>query len=192
MTLLLQLSCVSRRIWGLALMERQRRLLKCIYSSGTQQGKRGRSQQADSTCDIWTVLLCKSVTFHGICCFSGSILYLEIQRQFCIIVRWAFSMVKSMSITLPVFEHCCNCVNSRFRSLTTAFFRDAMGFLLMFDLTNQQSFLNVRNWMSMSQHTYLPKHLDQCQPIVSLNHPFSRACKYNTTLIVYLTLYLPL
>lgn len=36
----------------------------------------------------------------------------------------------------------------RFRSLTTAFFRDAMGFLLMFDLTNQQSFLNVRNWMS--------------------------------------------
>lgn len=38
---------------------------------------------------------------------------------------------------------------SRFRSLTTAFFRDAMGFLLMFDLTSQQSFLNVRNWMSM-------------------------------------------
>uniref|UniRef100_A0A8C2JDK3 small monomeric GTPase n=2 Tax=Cyprinus carpio TaxID=7962 RepID=A0A8C2JDK3_CYPCA len=39
----------------------------------------------------------------------------------------------------------------RFRSLTTAFFRDAMGFLLMFDLTSQQSFLNVRNWMSQRQ-----------------------------------------
>lgn len=39
---------------------------------------------------------------------------------------------------------------SRFRSLTTAFFRDAMGFLLLFDLTNEQSFLNVRNWLSMS------------------------------------------
>uniref|UniRef100_A0A8C1V7Z5 small monomeric GTPase n=1 Tax=Cyprinus carpio TaxID=7962 RepID=A0A8C1V7Z5_CYPCA len=39
----------------------------------------------------------------------------------------------------------------RFRSLTTAFFRDAMGFLLMFDLTSQQSFLNVRNWMSEIQ-----------------------------------------
>ncbi|XP_061837122.1 ras-related protein Rab-27B-like [Nerophis lumbriciformis] len=39
----------------------------------------------------------------------------------------------------------------RFRSLTTAFFRDAMGFLLMFDLTNLQSFLNVRNWMSQLQ-----------------------------------------
>uniref|UniRef100_A0A2K5ZTC9 small monomeric GTPase n=1 Tax=Mandrillus leucophaeus TaxID=9568 RepID=A0A2K5ZTC9_MANLE len=35
----------------------------------------------------------------------------------------------------------------RFRSLTTAFFRDAMGFLLLFDLTNEQSFLNVRNWI---------------------------------------------
>ncbi|XP_030229957.1 ras-related protein Rab-27B isoform X1 [Gadus morhua] len=39
----------------------------------------------------------------------------------------------------------------RFRSLTTAFFRDAMGFLLMFDLSSQQSFLNVRNWMSQLQ-----------------------------------------
>ncbi|NWH70944.1 RB27B protein, partial [Piaya cayana] len=39
----------------------------------------------------------------------------------------------------------------RFRSLTTAFFRDAMGFLLMFDLTSQQSFLNIRSWMSQLQ-----------------------------------------
>ncbi|CAM4760049.1 unnamed protein product [Rotaria magnacalcarata] len=36
----------------------------------------------------------------------------------------------------------------RFRSLTTAFFRDAMGFVLMFDLTSEQSFLNVRNWLA--------------------------------------------
>ncbi|XP_034045618.1 ras-related protein Rab-27A [Thalassophryne amazonica] len=43
----------------------------------------------------------------------------------------------------------------RFRSLTTAFFRDAMGFLLLFDLTNEQSFLNVRHWMSQLQiHAY--------------------------------------
>ncbi|KAM3828400.1 LOW QUALITY PROTEIN: ras-related protein Rab-27A [Vipera latastei] len=42
----------------------------------------------------------------------------------------------------------------RFRSLTTAFFRDAMGFLL-FDLTSEQSFLNVQNWMSQLQtHAY--------------------------------------
>ncbi|XP_043934880.1 ras-related protein Rab-27A [Protopterus annectens] len=43
----------------------------------------------------------------------------------------------------------------RFRSLTTAFFRDAMGFILMFDLTNEQSFLNVRNWISqLRMHAY--------------------------------------
>ncbi|KAM9313155.1 ras-related protein Rab-27A [Gastrophryne carolinensis] len=43
----------------------------------------------------------------------------------------------------------------RFRSLTTAFFRDAMGFLLLFDLSNEQSFLNVRNWISQLQiHAY--------------------------------------
>lgn len=57
-------------------------------------------------------------------------------------VNLAFDSVLSvLLLTLP--SSCC-----RFRSLTTAFFRDAMGFLLMFDLTSQQSFLNVRNWMS--------------------------------------------
>ncbi|KRX87404.1 Ras-related protein Rab-27A [Trichinella pseudospiralis] len=30
----------------------------------------------------------------------------------------------------------------RFRSLTTAFYRDAMGFLLFYDVTNEASFLN--------------------------------------------------
>lgn len=35
----------------------------------------------------------------------------------------------------------------RFRSLTTAFYRDSMGFLLLFDLTSEQSFLEVRNWL---------------------------------------------
>lgn len=35
----------------------------------------------------------------------------------------------------------------RFRSLTTAFYRDAMGFLLLFDLTNEQSFLEIINWI---------------------------------------------
>ena len=43
----------------------------------------------------------------------------------------------------------------RFRSLTTAFFRDAMGFLLLFDLTSEQSFLNMRNWLTQLQtHAY--------------------------------------
>ena len=45
--------------------------------------------------------------------------------------------------------------SERFRSLTTAFFRDAIGFILMFDLTNEVTFLNVRNWISQLQtHSY--------------------------------------
>lgn len=43
----------------------------------------------------------------------------------------------------------------RFRTLTAAFFRDATGFLLVFDLTNESSFLNARNWLSEIQtNTY--------------------------------------
>lgn len=43
----------------------------------------------------------------------------------------------------------------RFRSLTTAFYRDAMGFLLIFDLTNEQSFLSVTSWLEqLKLHAY--------------------------------------
>ncbi|KAG5272228.1 ras-related protein Rab-27B isoform X1 [Sardina pilchardus] len=55
---------------------------------------------------------------------------------------------KSFKVHLQLWD---TAGQERFRSLTTAFFRDAMGFLLMFDLTSQQSFLNVRNWMSQLQ-----------------------------------------
>lgn len=34
----------------------------------------------------------------------------------------------------------------RFRSITHAYYRGAMGFLLMFDLTNEDSFTSVREW----------------------------------------------
>lgn len=43
----------------------------------------------------------------------------------------------------------------RFRSLTTAFFRDAMGFILLFDITSEQSFLNIRSWLEqLKTHAY--------------------------------------
>lgn len=44
---------------------------------------------------------------------------------------------------------------SRFRSLTTAFYRDAVGFFLIFDLTNEQSFLEIAYWMEqLKTHAY--------------------------------------
>ncbi|KAH8420303.1 hypothetical protein KR009_009008, partial [Drosophila setifemur] len=43
----------------------------------------------------------------------------------------------------------------RFRSLTTAFYRDAMGFLLIFDLTSEKSFLETENWLAqLRTHAY--------------------------------------
>ncbi|XP_065841777.1 ras-related protein Rab-27B-like [Oscarella lobularis] len=43
----------------------------------------------------------------------------------------------------------------RFRSLATAFFRNAMGFVVMFDVTNEQSFLNTRSWLQqLRTHAY--------------------------------------
>merc|ERR1712083_1054609 len=35
----------------------------------------------------------------------------------------------------------------RFRTITTAYYRGAMGILLVYDITDEQSFLNIRNWI---------------------------------------------
>lgn len=35
----------------------------------------------------------------------------------------------------------------RFRTITTAYYRGAMGVVLVYDVTDEQSFLNIRTWM---------------------------------------------
>eukprot|EP00066_Takifugu_rubripes_P005523 XP_003969638.2 PREDICTED: ras-related protein Rab-8B isoform X1 [Takifugu rubripes] len=35
----------------------------------------------------------------------------------------------------------------RFRTITTAYYRGAMGIMLVYDITNEKSFDNIRNWM---------------------------------------------
>ncbi|XP_057368298.1 ras-related protein Rab-27A-like [Daphnia carinata] len=59
---------------------------------------------------------------------------------------------KSQRIHLQLWD---TAGQERFRSLTTAFFRDSMGFLLLFDLTNEQSFLSIRSWLEqLKTHAY--------------------------------------
>lgn len=59
---------------------------------------------------------------------------------------------KSQRIMLQLWD---TAGQERFRSLTTAFFRDAMGFLVLFDLTSAQSFINVRDWLGQLKiHAY--------------------------------------
>uniref|UniRef100_A0A8D2QVW5 small monomeric GTPase n=1 Tax=Zosterops lateralis melanops TaxID=1220523 RepID=A0A8D2QVW5_ZOSLA len=35
----------------------------------------------------------------------------------------------------------------RFRTITTAYYRGAMGIMLVYDITNEKSFENIRNWV---------------------------------------------
>lgn len=43
----------------------------------------------------------------------------------------------------------------RYRSLNRAFFRDAMGFILIYDVTDEKSFLDVTHWIvELQTHTY--------------------------------------
>merc|ERR1740123_2168275 len=39
----------------------------------------------------------------------------------------------------------------RFRCLTYGYYRGAMGIMVVYDVTNEQSFLNVRNWFRLIQ-----------------------------------------
>ena len=53
---------------------------------------------------------------------------------------------QNLSSSVVVKARACMCAGQeRFRSLTTAFFRGAMGFILVFDVTAEQSLLSTRS-----------------------------------------------
>ncbi|UJR31590.1 hypothetical protein I4U23_019076 [Adineta vaga] len=64
---------------------------------------------------------------------------------------------KSFNVHLQLWD---TAGQERFRSLTSSFFRDAMGFLLVFDLTNETSFINVRNWIGEIQTNAYSENVD--------------------------------
>jgi GTPase SAR1 family protein len=39
----------------------------------------------------------------------------------------------------------------RFRTITTSYFRGAQGILLVYDVTDRQTFVSIRNWVAQIQ-----------------------------------------
>ncbi|KAK9503937.1 hypothetical protein O3M35_010391 [Rhynocoris fuscipes] len=59
---------------------------------------------------------------------------------------------KSRRLCLQIWD---TAGQERYRSLTTAYYREAMGFIILFDLTNEQSFINIRSWLDQLRiHAY--------------------------------------
>lgn len=44
----------------------------------------------------------------------------------------------------------------RFRTITTSYFRGAQGILLVYDVTDRNSFTSIRNWVSQIQMVIIP------------------------------------
>lgn len=59
-----------------------------------------------------------------------------------------------LAVALLSFDLLCSCSvcvkdtagQERYRTITTAYYRGAMGFILMYDITNEESFNAVQDW----------------------------------------------
>ena len=47
----------------------------------------------------------------------------------------------------------------RFRTITTSYFRGAQGILLVYDVTDRQTFVSIRNWVAQIQMVGLYNHI---------------------------------
>ncbi|MCL4137437.1 UNVERIFIED_CONTAM: hypothetical protein GTU68_010880 [Idotea baltica] len=65
-------------------------------------------------------------------------------REKRLIYRFTQDPIMNREVHLQLWDYSRQ---EKFRSLTTAFYRDAMGFLLVFDVTNERSFLDIRCWL---------------------------------------------
>lgn len=53
----------------------------------------------------------------------------------------------SIKITTFIVFHRDTAGQERFRTITTAYYRGAMGIMLVYDVTNEKSFDNIKNWI---------------------------------------------
>ena len=53
-------------------------------------------------------------------------------------------MIEESKVKLQIWD---TAGQERFRTITTAYYRGAMGILLVYDVSDENSFVNVRNWM---------------------------------------------
>lgn len=63
----------------------------------------------------------------------------------CIFLAWIFNLKLRRLLNLMLMMICF--LLFRFRSITKQYFRRADGVVVMFDLTSEASFLNVKQWM---------------------------------------------
>ena len=53
-------------------------------------------------------------------------------------------MVDDRLVTMQIWD---TAGQERFRTITTAYYRGAMGIMLVYDITNEKSFDNIKNWI---------------------------------------------
>lgn len=51
------------------------------------------------------------------------------------------------SIAIIYFNDTIKRFQERFRTITTAYYRGAMGIMLVYDITQEKSFENIKNWI---------------------------------------------
>jgi len=62
-------------------------------------------------------------------------------------------MLRNVALYLSIFFYIYACIHrdtagqERFRTITTAYYRGAMGIMLVYDVTNDKSFENIKNWI---------------------------------------------
>ena len=52
-----------------------------------------------------------------------------------------------LKVAEPVLTLFLTFLQERFRTITTAYYRGAMGIMLVYDITNEKSFENIKNWI---------------------------------------------